>query len=44
MTKKKLRLNGYYFEGKNAYDIFKDETGNTYLKKVKQKKKKKNGK
>lgn len=40
MTKKKT-YSGHYFDGKNAYDIFKDENGNSSMKKIKKSKPKK---
>ena len=43
MTKKKT-YEGHYFDGKNAYNILKDENGNSSLKKIKEKKSKKKGK
>jgi hypothetical protein len=43
MTKNET-YEGHYFDGKNAYDIFKNEDGNTSYKKLKQKKSKKKGK
>jgi hypothetical protein len=43
MTKKKT-YDGHYFDGKNAYDIFKDNTGNISMKKIKEQKPKKKGK
>ena len=43
MTKKKT-YEGHYFDGKDAYDLFKDENGKSSLKKIKEKKSKKKGK
>ena len=43
MTKKKT-YDGHYFDGKDAYDIFKDDIGRSSFKKIKEKKPKKKGK
>ena len=43
MTKKKT-YEGHYFDGKDAYDLFKDKNGNSSMKKIKEKKSKKKGK
>jgi hypothetical protein len=43
MTKKKT-YDGHYFDGKNAFDIFKDKNGKSSMKKIKEKKSKKKGK
>ena len=34
LIKKKLRIEGYYFDGKNLFYLFKDELGNSKIKKV----------
>jgi hypothetical protein len=34
LIKKKLRIDGYYFDGKNSFHLFKDERGNSTIKKV----------
>ena len=36
MTKKKT-YDGHYFDGKDAYDILKDENGKSSMKKIKKK-------
>ena len=36
MTKKKT-YDGHYFDGKDGYDIFKDESGKSSMKKIKEK-------
>ena len=43
MTKKKT-YEGHYFDGKDAYDLFKDENGKSSRIKIKEKKPKKKGK
>ena len=43
MTKKKT-YEGHYFDGKNAYDLFKDKNGKSSRIKIKEKKSKKKGK
>ena len=43
MTKKKT-YDGHYFDGKDGYNIFKDENGKSSLIKIKEKKPKKKGK
>jgi hypothetical protein len=34
LIKKKLRIDGYYFDGKKSFHLFKDERGNSTIKKV----------
>lgn len=34
LIKKKLRIDGYYFDGKNSFHLFKNERGNSTIKKV----------
>ena len=34
LIKKKLRIDGFYFDGKNPFHLFKDEVGNSTIKKV----------
>ena len=41
---KKLIYDGHYFDGKNAYDIFKNENGKSIITKSNGKKKKKTSK
>ena len=42
--KNKKNVDGYYFDGKNSFTLYKDKNGKSSMKKIKEKKSKKKGK